>query len=269
MQKRTRAIVLTASMTVAGIALGATIASAANSSSPKPPALQNTSGRYVFACVNPGGGIDYLEFRAPLPHQCWFAGETLWYWDAVPLAGAGTTPPPTPTFSPTPTVSPTPTATATTTDAPVLANIETTALSYTSHATAEAITSALTVTDSDGAMITGATVSITGGFSATADTLSFTTANGISGSYDSATGVMTLSGSATAASYQAALRAVEFATTDTATSPAARTVSFTVTDADSETSNTATRTIDVTAAANLAADRPDRLAQRAQGGQHG
>jgi len=43
------------------------------------------------------------------------------------------------------------------------------------------------------------------------------------------------------------LRAVAFASTDTATSPAARTVSFTVTDADSETSNTMTRTIDVTA----------------------
>ena len=247
MQKRTRAIVLTASMTVAGIALGATIASAANSSSPKPPALQNTSGRYVFACVNPGGGIDYLEFRAPLPHQCWFAGESLWYWDAVPLAGAGTTP--TPTFSPTPTVSPTPTATATTADAPVIANVETTPLSYTAKAAAAAITSTLTVTDADGSMISSATVSITTGFSSTADTLSFTTANGISGNYNSTTGVMTLTGSATAASYQAALRAVEFASTDTATSPAARTVTFTVTDADSETSNTASRTIDVAAAA--------------------
>jgi hypothetical protein len=92
-------------MTAAGIALGATIASAANSSRPKVPALQSTSGRYVFACVNPAGGIDYLEFRTPLPHQCWFAGEALWYWDAVPLAQPG----PTPTFSPTPT----PTATAT------------------------------------------------------------------------------------------------------------------------------------------------------------
>jgi hypothetical protein len=109
MQKRTRAIAVTASMTVAGIALGATIASAANSSSTKPPALQSTGSRYVFACVNPGGGIDYLEFRAPLPHQCWFAGESLWYWDAVPLAQPG----PTPTFSPTPTPTATATATAT------------------------------------------------------------------------------------------------------------------------------------------------------------
>jgi hypothetical protein len=111
MQKRTRAIVLTASLTVAGIALGATIASAADGSSPKVPALQDASGRYVFACVNPAGGIDYLEFRAPLPHQCWFAGESLWYWDAVPLAQPGTYS--TPTYSPSPSPSPTPTPTPT------------------------------------------------------------------------------------------------------------------------------------------------------------
>ncbi len=240
MQKRTRAIVLTASMTVAGIALGATIASAANSSSTKVPALQS-SGQYVFACVNPEGGIDYLEFRAPLPHQCWFAGESLWYWDAVPLAQPGTYP--TPSYSPTPTVSPTPSPTPT--GAPVLAGIETTALSYTEGAAAEAITSDLTVTESDGAMITGATVSITTGLVSTADTLSFATVDGITGSYNSSTGVMTLSGSATAADYQAALITVKFAsTTSTA---GTRTVSFQVTDANSETSNTVTRTIDIVA----------------------
>jgi hypothetical protein len=98
MQKRTRAIAITASMTVTGVALGATIATAASGSkNPPRPARQSTTSRYVFACVNPEGGIDYLEFRAPLPHQCWFAGESLWYWDAVPLAGAATTPSPTPT----------------------------------------------------------------------------------------------------------------------------------------------------------------------------
>jgi hypothetical protein len=241
MQKRTRAIVLTASMTAAGIALGATIASAANSSSTKPPALQSTGSRYVFACVNPGGGIDYLEFRAPLPHQCWFAGESLWYWDAVPLAQGGTTP--TPTFSPTPTVSPTPSPSPTP-DAPVLAGIETSTLAYTEGATAEAITQALTVTDSDGSMVTGATVTITAGL-ASGDTLTFATANGISGNYTASSGTMTLTGNTTAANYQAALRAVLFATTTNTTDT--RTVSITVTDADSETSNTVTRTINVTA----------------------
>ena len=246
MQKRTRAIAITASMTVAGIALGATIASAANSSSTKPPALQSTGSRYVFACVNPGGGIDYLEFRAPLPHQCWFAGESLWYWDAVPLAAG---PAPTPTFSPTPTVSPTPSPTPTLADLPVLAGIETTALPYTAGAAATAITSALTVTDSDGSMITSATVSITSGFVSTDDTLSFTSPSGvtgITGSFNNTTGVMTLTGSATAANYQAALRAVLYAATSS-TPAGSRTVSITVTDADQETSTAVTRTITVAA----------------------
>jgi hypothetical protein len=107
---KTRTIAITASMTIAGIALGATVASAASgsSSAAKVPALQ--SGRYVFACVNPAGGIDYLEFRQPLPHQCWFSGESLWYWDAVPLAQ------PTPTGSPS--VWPTDTTTATPSPSP-------------------------------------------------------------------------------------------------------------------------------------------------------
>ena len=246
MLTRTRLIVLGAGLTVAGMAVGATITSAvgspaaltANSSTVKVPALQ--SGRYVFACVNPAGGIDYLEFRQPLPHQCWFAGESLWYWDAVPLVVAT----PTPTPSPTPSPSPTPTPAK-----PVIANVETTALSYQAKSTALAITGALTLSDSDDLTISSATVSITSGFSSGNDTLSFANGSGITGSYVATTGVLTLSGSASITDYQAALRSVEFSTTDPATSPAARTVSFTVTDSLGAASNTATRTIDVTAAA--------------------
>ena len=57
----------------------------------------------------------------------------------------------------------------------MIANVETTPLTYQANATAVAITSTLTLTDSDSSMITSATVSITAGFSATADTLSFPT----------------------------------------------------------------------------------------------
>ena len=68
------------------------------------PAPQ-ASGEYVFACVNKSGKIDYLEFRAPLPHQCWFAGETLWHFAALPAVVPSPSPIPTPTPTPTPTVS--------------------------------------------------------------------------------------------------------------------------------------------------------------------
>jgi Transposase IS66 family/Family of unknown function (DUF6444) len=69
--------------------------------------------------------------------------------------------------------------------------------------------------------------------------------------HDSATGVLTLSGDDTIANYQAALRSVEFSTTDPSASPAARVVSFQVTDSDNVTSNTESRTIDVPPAAGV------------------
>jgi hypothetical protein len=133
---------------------------------------------------------------------------------------------------------------------PVLANIETTPLSYQSQSPPVAVSSTLTVSDAGDSTVAGATVSITSGFSSSSDdTLSFTNQNGITGSYDSSTGVLTLSGDASIADYQAALRSVEFSTSDSSASPAARTVSFQVTDTNSQTSNTESRTIDVTAAA--------------------
>ncbi len=146
------------------------------------------------------------------------------------------------------------TATATVTitgvnDKPVLANVETTPLSYQAQSPPVAITSTLTISDDDDSTIGGATVSITAGFLSSADVLSFTNQNGITGSYDSSTGVLTLSGNASIADYQTALRSVEFSTSDNSTSPAARTVSFTVTDSVGATSNTVSRTIDVSEAA--------------------
>ena len=243
MQKRTRNIALIASLAVACIALGATIASAANSSSSAVPALQSTSGRYVFACVNPDGGIDYLEFRAPLPHQCWFAGESLWYWDAVPLAQPGTGTYPTyPAYSPTPSTS----SSTSTTGAPTIADVGT--LSYQAGAGAVAITSTLTLSDTDSsATITGATVSITTGFNSSDDTLTFpTNSNGITGTFSSSTGVLTLTGTTSVTNYQAALRSVEFTTTET--TGGTRTVSFAATDSTGATSPAATGTITVTTA---------------------
>jgi hypothetical protein len=132
--------------------------------------------------------------------------------------------------------------------APVISNVETTPLSYQSKSPAVAVTSALTISDSDDTTLSGAVVSIASGFDSGADTLSFTNQNGITGSYNASTGVLTLTGTASVADYQAALRSVEFSTTDASASPAARTVSFTVTDTNSETSAAASRTIDVSAA---------------------
>ncbi|NML24689.1 DUF4347 domain-containing protein, partial [Zoogloea dura] len=77
------------------------------------------------------------------------------------------------------------------------------------------VSPALTVTDIDSSTLNGATVTVTVGKQA-ADTLTFTAASGITGSYDSDTGVLTLSGTATAAQYQAVLRSVTFNASATA-----------------------------------------------------
>ena len=110
MKSRTLTISVVA---LAGIATGAVLVksvsfggstnagySSTASSATASPAPQS-SGEYVFACVNKSGKIDYLEFRSPLPHQCWFAGETLWHFAALPAVVPTPAPTPTPTITPT------------------------------------------------------------------------------------------------------------------------------------------------------------------------
>ncbi|MBG9388418.1 hypothetical protein [Caenimonas aquaedulcis] len=129
-------------------------------------------------------------------------------------------------------------------DAPVIASGST--ISYTENASATLVSSGLTLTDAEGSM-TGATVAISGNFASGQDVLSFTPAGVITGSFDAGTGVLTLSGSATAAQYQAALRSVAYANTSDAPSTAARTISFQATDSQGGTSGAATTTVNVTA----------------------
>ncbi|MCU1449635.1 MAG: Ig family protein, partial [Acidimicrobiales bacterium] len=131
-------------------------------------------------------------------------------------------------------------------DAPRLTNIEATTLSYNEQDSETTITSTLQVADPDDANLAGATVSITAGFQNGADVLAFTPLGNITGSYNSATGVLTLSGSDTVANYQTALRSATFRnTSDTPTT--SRTISFTATDPHAATSSAATRNISITA----------------------
>lgn len=111
---------------------------------------------------------------------------------------------------------------------------------------AVAIDGALTLTDVDNANLTGATVAITGAFSSGQDVLGFTNAGTISGSYNGATGVLTLTGTATVAQYQAALRTVTYDNSSDAPTTTTRTITFTVADA-SATPVTATRGVGLTA----------------------
>jgi hypothetical protein len=132
--------------------------------------------------------------------------------------------------------------------APFLAGIEPGALAYTENEPATPVTSALTVT-ADG-NITGATVTIGTGFASPEDVLSFANQLGITGSYNAASGVLTLSGSASAADYQTALRAVSYSNTSENPSTLTRTVTFQVRAGPRFLSNSASRDVTVTAVDN-------------------
>ena len=128
--------------------------------------------------------------------------------------------------------------------APIVTASGSTGLTFTLGGAAVAIDSGVTVTSSD-ANITGASETIANYQSG--DSLNFTNQSGITGSY--ASGVLTLSGSATPAQYQTALESVTFSTTSTDT--ATRTVDVVADDsaASPTTSNTAVDTVVVAIAA--------------------
>ncbi len=127
---------------------------------------------------------------------------------------------------------------------PYLDNIEGTTITYNSGDSPTVITSSLTISDGDDTDLEGATVSITSNFDDTEDVLGFVDQNGITGSYSSVTGVLTLTGTSSVANYQTALRSVTYENTDPAPSELTRTISFTVNDGDDD-SNTSTRNINV------------------------
>ena len=119
------------------------------------------------------------------------------------------------------------------------------ALAYTENDPATPIDPGLTVTDPDaGAMITGATVAITANFAGAQDVLALAGVHpGISAG-PQVGNTLTLTGTATPAAYQAALRDVTYVNTSEGPSTLARTVTFTVTD-NTALSDSATRGITV------------------------
>lgn len=110
------------------------------------------------------------------------------------------------------------------------------ALSYVNGSPSAVVDDAVSVTDADDADLSGATVAISANYQSSEDSLLFTNQNGITGSYSS--GTLTLSGSATVANYQAALRSVRYANSNTSPNTSTRTVEFTVTDGEADSNST-------------------------------
>ncbi|MEP0337182.1 MAG: LamG-like jellyroll fold domain-containing protein [Alphaproteobacteria bacterium] len=92
------------------------------------------------------------------------------------------------------------------------------------------VDSGITLTDVDSATLDGATVTITTAFEANTDILSFSPVGAIGGSYDAATGALTLTGTGTVAEYEQVLRSVSFNSTAVQPDLADRTIEFQVTD---------------------------------------
>jgi len=120
------------------------------------------------------------------------------------------------------------------------------ALNYTENAGAVAVDSLLTVTDADHSNLTGATVSIVANYASSQDVLSFVNQNGITGTFDSFTGVLTLVGISSKANYQTALRSVTYTNTSDNPNTAPRTVQFVASDGV-DPSAPANRTVNVSA----------------------
>jgi hypothetical protein len=126
-------------------------------------------------------------------------------------------------------------------------------VTFTGGGSAVTLDSGLSVADADsGGVLTGATVVVASGF-LSGDLLNFTNQNGITGSYNGATGTLTLSGSATVANYQAALDSITFGVSPSNADPTgggsdtSRAVTWSVTDGNAGTgvSNTGTSAVNV------------------------
>ncbi len=118
---------------------------------------------------------------------------------------------------------------------------------YTEGGSAVAIDATLTVTDSDSTTMSGATAVISGGF-VTGDRLNFTSQNGISATWNAGTQTLTLTGTASVANYQAALRSITFDSTSHDPGNGTRTVTWRIDDgaAQNHQSNQPTSTVSVT-----------------------
>jgi Bacterial Ig domain/Bacterial cadherin-like domain len=115
---------------------------------------------------------------------------------------------------------------------------------YTENGAGVEVDPGLTVTDADDANLEDAQVTISGGFQS-GDQLEFSDQNGIAGTYNSGTGILTLTGSASLADYQTALRSVRFSSTsDSPQTP--KTIGFRVGDGSDDSGAAATKDVAVT-----------------------
>jgi len=113
---------------------------------------------------------------------------------------------------------------------PPLVTAAGTVLLYTEDDGLVEIDSGLTVSDVDSATLVGVVVRISAGYAPGEDVLSFVNQLGITGVWDAGSGTLTLSGLASVADYETALRSVRFVNASQNPTEGLRTIEFTVDD---------------------------------------
>lgn len=115
-------------------------------------------------------------------------------------------------------------------DAPYLSTIEASAANYMENSPGIALSGNLSVNDADNTHIHSAIVKLTGNHAAGEDNLEFSDQNGITGVYSDASGELALSGTASLADFQTALRSVAYSNSSDNPSTLTRTVGFQISD---------------------------------------
>ncbi len=118
---------------------------------------------------------------------------------------------------------------------------------YTEGGAAVPVDSGVVLSDVDSAMLSSAVLRISGNFAPGEDSLVFDDQAGITGVWDASSGTLTLSGAASVAAYQGALRSVRYRNTSTDPSTTERIVTTVVMDDAGTVSATVSRSIEVEA----------------------
>ena len=127
-------------------------------------------------------------------------------------------------------------------------------LIYTAGDDATVIDSKLKLSDADSSKIASATISISSGFVATEDVLAFTNTSKITGAYNAATGILSLTGLATKPQYKDALESVTYKNLSSNPTTSNRTVSWVVNDGI-DNSSAVTSTISIKGIWNQISER--------------
>src|SRR6185369_8657270 len=142
-------------------------------------------------------------------------------------------------------------------DAPVVGGLGGT-VSYTEGGGTITLANAITLADADDGLLSSAKIWVGNGFTS-GDVLSVGSPLGLTTSYNSSTGVLTLTGTASRTTYSFALRSIRFSSTssDPTAVAASRTISWQVTDNNSSgdgalASSVGTSTVDLIATDNAA-----------------